>query len=777
MQKSFSKYLARVLVLHLGFLAAIVVIVVLAGVALYRTAQAEARSAALERLENPSNLTADAIEVYFAGIFRELSLTATPTSPLFPSTRNAGPGRARPVIGNEQDESRRRSFETLRGDGDVRRPIGRALGARLVKADMDRLWNRLRDDVSDLLVIEIPDAHQPSASGRTGPALRWQYGNEAPVAVEAGVESVSDSLEPITPPVQPLLWQTPTTLVSLLSSQSSTDDLLSNGRDWLQSVAGQDKPVLSPIFSIERDGKTHPALLAAVPVETMSPLLGNAGNSAAGDDPGALSPDSSSDLSSDLSSSRRLLVAVVPADHLRQSLLLQSQQLGLSTMWLLESGGAMLTADGVVRLDGNDSAAAQLPADLRAYLAEVKRGQILTRSQFSGPIDLNNLHYDGALVLARSVRPIPTLQPDLPVPPGDDETPDSDEADPTIAATNAETGDQPISAKLSLVSVANLGPVLRPIAQTTRTAVTWALIVVIAMTAVLVSSALGLIRGRNRLEKLRSEMIERELREARQIQLQWLPDDEVHHSHDKDIQVAAENIPATHISGDFYNYFNLEDEDDRGRCALVIGDVTGHGTGAAFLMATTQMLVRTILRRTGDPGKTLREVNDMLADQSHGQQFVTMLVAVLDPVDETITLASAGHFPPLACREAEDGSCKWQPMDVSTELVLGVTEDIDYPNTTLPLDGSRSLLLFTDGAVEVKNPQGELLDESGFSCELGERLQGQPKSAKHTVEAAMAVIRDYSAGREMEDDVTVLAVHLEPTATKPRQSRREQVPA
>ena len=66
------------------------------------------------------------------------------------------------------------------------------------------------------------------------------------------------------------------------------------------------------------------------------------------------------------------------------------------------------------------------------------------------------------------------------------------------------------------------------------------------------------------------------------------------------------------------------------RDVVTIGDVTGHGISAAFLMSTTQLMVRTVMMRVGDPGKCLEEVNGHLCVQVFNGQFVTMLICVID---------------------------------------------------------------------------------------------------------------------------------------------------
>jgi len=122
----------------------------------------------------------------------------------------------------------------------------------------------------------------------------------------------------------------------------------------------------------------------------------------------------------------------------------------------------------------------------------------------------------------------------------------------------------------------------------------WSVFVVVSMTGILVSTSVTMIRGRMKLERMRHEILTRELNQAREIQLAWLPDAT---QAPAGLLVAAVNLPANHISGDFYDWFTLED----GRVAITIGDVTGHGMSAAFLMATTQLLVRNTMRRMNDP--------------------------------------------------------------------------------------------------------------------------------------------------------------------------------
>ena len=286
-----------------------------------------------------------------------------------------------------------------------------------------------------------------------------------------------------------------------------------------------------------------------------------------------------------------------------------------------------------------------------------------------------------------------------------------------------------------------------------RRAVWWGGGVAMAVALILASTALGLIRGRVRVERLRHEVLTREVEQARQIQLAWLPTTRPA----GDVDVAAVNSPASHISGDFYNWFDLPD----GRLAITIGDVTGHGMAAAFLMATTQLLVRTTLARVADPGACLTEVNRQLCIQAFNGQFVTMLVAVLDPAARRLHVATAGHPSPLLV--AERGGAT-HPLPIEPQLVLAVECDAEYPTETHDLPPGAALVLYTDGVVEC--PAGAATANAGQRFGT-DRLRSAVQSSETTtasarglVDGVVAAVDAFRGPRELDDDLTVVAVQL-----------------
>ena len=281
-----------------------------------------------------------------------------------------------------------------------------------------------------------------------------------------------------------------------------------------------------------------------------------------------------------------------------------------------------------------------------------------------------------------------------------------------------------------------------------RNGAPWVVFVVLAMTGLLASTSVQLIRNRVRLERERTRALEADIANARQIQLAWLPDGGAVHD---GLDVAAVNLPAAHVSGDFYNWFALPN----GRAAVVIGDVTGHGMSAAFLMATVQLMVRNTLPIVGDPGRCLEEVNNQLCVQMFHGQFVTIQVLVIDPANTRLDIANAGHPPPLTC-DGDAGA--FSPLKVEPQLVLGIQPDVPYPTQRFDIAPCCGILLYTDGVLDAVAEDGTRFDAE----RLAASVSGRCASAEALVGTVVDALNAFRGERELVDDLTVVAVQLQP---------------
>jgi serine phosphatase RsbU (regulator of sigma subunit) len=299
--------------------------------------------------------------------------------------------------------------------------------------------------------------------------------------------------------------------------------------------------------------------------------------------------------------------------------------------------------------------------------------------------------------------------------------------------------------KWTLMVITPLAEVDAVVTRVFKRAVFWAIFVVCSMTAILLSTALQLIRARVRMERVRNDLLTKELTQAREIQLAWLPRQGVSVA---SIDIAAINQPASHISGDFYNWFELPD----GRTVVTIGDVTGHGLSAAFLMATTQLLVHTTMLRLQDPGRTLMEVNKQLCTQVFNGQFVTMLVCVLDMENGRIEVGTAGHYPPIL----GDGG-RFRSMPVESQLVLGVEKETRYVTERFDLPPGASLVLYTDGVIDARSPDGKRFDLKHLLA----TVEGHKDTAQALVDSIVGRINRFRGNLDLPDDLTLVCIQTQ----------------
>lgn len=240
------------------------------------------------------------------------------------------------------------------------------------------------------------------------------------------------------------------------------------------------------------------------------------------------------------------------------------------------------------------------------------------------------------------------------------------------------------------------------------------------------------------------EILERELKQARQIQKSMLP---VRLPKVKGYDLGAGSEPARMVGGDFYDLFLL----DTDRLGVVIGDVSGKGVSAALFMAQTISLLRAQARLYREPVQVLESVNQDLLERNASGMFVTLLYGVLYLSDGQFVYARAGHLPPaLWDREG---------LAVSVLLgegqILGIIPDVQLERMSLTIPPGGTLLLYTDGATEARNAQGVFLDEAGlFAWVLP--LLDQP--AQLLCDALIHAVLNYHGSARQDDDITLIAV-------------------
>ena len=159
------------------------------------------------------------------------------------------------------------------------------------------------------------------------------------------------------------------------------------------------------------------------------------------------------------------------------------------------------------------------------------------------------------------------------------------------------------------------------------------------------------------------------------------------------------------VSGDFYLLTNGPD----GSAIAIVGDVVGHGPRAARLATFVRARLAAFAAGTSDPAELLRLVNTALAERpDRKQELVSAICVRMHPEEETVCWARAGHPPPLRLPDLQE-----LPADGATFL-LGAEERLELENTESSIAGSEGLVVYTDGATDVRRGR-EMLGLEGLT--------------------------------------------------------------
>jgi len=217
------------------------------------------------------------------------------------------------------------------------------------------------------------------------------------------------------------------------------------------------------------------------------------------------------------------------------------------------------------------------------------------------------------------------------------------------------------------------------------------------------------------------------------------------------LDIAARYLPGTagqQVGGDWYDVFPL----DRGRIAVVIGDVVGHDITASATMSRVQAALRAYAFRNDDPAIVLDRL-DRLLETFGADRLVTIFYGVLSAPDtdgnRQLWFANAGHPPPIACHP--DG--RVEEITGGTSILLGVAalpED-ERASGRIELTAGSTLLLYTDGLIEVP---GESMTDS---------IEQLKQASSNGATATPTELCDQLTGQSTDvqrDDVAILAVRL-----------------
>lgn len=211
--------------------------------------------------------------------------------------------------------------------------------------------------------------------------------------------------------------------------------------------------------------------------------------------------------------------------------------------------------------------------------------------------------------------------------------------------------------------------------------------------------ALAIANARYTLEFVEQKRLKKELTLARRLQRSLLPGRQ-----DPPFPVVGSNLSANEVSGDFYDFFELND----GTVGFFIGDVSGKGVDAAMLMVRASSLLRWIGKDQLPPGQWLAKANKELCEKASRGLFVCAAVGYYHPKTDTVTWSNAG-LPPVIylCPNCEIET--WQ----ADAPPLGIkTSSISFEQQTKKLKNG-GLYLLTDGLTDARDEHNQRMELDG----------------------------------------------------------------
>ena len=214
------------------------------------------------------------------------------------------------------------------------------------------------------------------------------------------------------------------------------------------------------------------------------------------------------------------------------------------------------------------------------------------------------------------------------------------------------------------------------------------------------------------------------------------------------VDIYASMTPAKDVGGDFYDFFQIDDE----RIGLVIADVSGKGVPASLFMAVSRTLLRATALRGISSAECLTYANKLLCKESLDSMFVTVFYGIYHYKTGMMDYTNAGHNPPYLLRGGRTVEC----LSVSSNFVVGVFDDIEFESNTLTFGIGDTLLLYTDGVTEAFNDKREQFSESNLQDILASMHESS--SAKEVVTSVLQSVKTFSGDYPQSDDITLLSL-------------------
>ncbi len=247
--------------------------------------------------------------------------------------------------------------------------------------------------------------------------------------------------------------------------------------------------------------------------------------------------------------------------------------------------------------------------------------------------------------------------------------------------------------------------------------------------------------------------MKKEINIAREVQQNLLPDTGFRA---RGIMADGISLYCDETGGDYFDIVTFPE--NRQKVGVVVGDVVGHGIGAALLMTTIRALLRCRVSQPGNPDQVMNEVNSLLCrDTSRSGNFVTLFYLEIDLLHQKMRWVRAGHEPAIVYHPARHEFTELR----GNGLALGVDADwrFEYNELVVP-DEEQLILVGSDGAWDVANAAGGRFGKDRISRILAANSHLQPDAILTEI---IGQIKEFRGETPQNDDITLVVVKTGPS--------------
>ncbi|HEX8372674.1 MAG TPA: GAF domain-containing SpoIIE family protein phosphatase [Chthoniobacterales bacterium] len=261
-------------------------------------------------------------------------------------------------------------------------------------------------------------------------------------------------------------------------------------------------------------------------------------------------------------------------------------------------------------------------------------------------------------------------------------------------------------------------------------------------------SAFALYNALVYYEASEKKRLDRDLHIARDIQRILLPSSS---PQIEGFEICGLNIPAKQVSGDYFDYIPVNEQ----QTGIAIADVSGKGIPASLIMAMCRSVLRSQAPSNASPADVLHKVNRQLFPDIKEDMFISMAYLLLTQGSNHVTLSRAGHDAPMLYRAKDKSVERLNPRGMALGIDSGSVFDRVTADFEFDLETGDCIVLYTDGVTEA-------LDERSLEFGMEKMILAIQASAP---EGAAAVLRrltdeltEFSGTQPQNDDITLIAI-------------------